>query len=108
MSRNHYNKALKSVIEILQFYDHDKKFPLLGFGANLETGMQSSEGDDAVSHCFALNGNIFDPECPGLDGVLKTYQNALHHVKLNGPTNFNKVIDLSNSMAEAQNVSQTN
>jgi len=70
--------------------------------------MQSSEGDDAVSHCFALNGNIFDPECPGIDGVLKTYQNALHHVKLNGPTNFNKVINLSNSMAEAQNVSQTN
>lgn len=55
--------------------------------------MKASEGDENVSHCFALNGDIFDPECPGIDGVLKTYKNALNHVKLNGPTYFNKVID---------------
>jgi len=67
--------------------------------------MQCSEGDENVSHCFALNGDIFDPECDGIDGVLETYQNTLNHVKLNGPTCFNKVIDLSNSIAEAQKVS---
>ena len=73
MSRNHYAKALKAVIEILQFYDDDKNFPLLGFGAQLNTGMEASKGEDAASHCFALNGNIFDPECNGIDGVLETY-----------------------------------
>ena len=29
-----------------------------------------------TSHCFALNGNIFDPECDGLEGVLEAYINA--------------------------------
>jgi len=70
MNRNHYAKALKAVIEILQFYDDDKNFPLLGFGAKLNTGMEASKGDEADSHCFALNGNIFDPECNGIEGVL--------------------------------------
>ena len=40
------------------------------------------------SHCFALNGNIFDPECDGLDGVLDAYLNARKNVNFYGPTHF--------------------
>ena len=35
-----------------------------------------------TSHCFALNGNIFDPECDGLEGVLEAYLNARKNVNL--------------------------
>ena len=46
---------MQAVGAILQSYDTDQKFPLYGFGGKL---LDSK----AASHCFALNGNIFDPE----------------------------------------------
>ena len=54
MQRNEYLNAIKSVAGILSYYDSDKQLPLLGYGARIpnQTG---------TSHCFALNGNIFDP-----------------------------------------------
>ena len=66
MERNEYLKAVKSVGNILQYYDSDKQVPALGYGASIpnQTG---------TSHCFALNGNIFDPEVDGIDGVLEAY-----------------------------------
>jgi len=30
-----------------------------------------------ASHCFALNGDIFDPECDGIEGVVSAYQKAI-------------------------------
>jgi len=53
--------------EVLQYYDSDKEIPLYGFGGLVPpvTGR--------ASHCFALNGDIFDPECNGIDGVIETY-----------------------------------
>lgn len=61
-----------------------------------------------ASHCFALNGDIFDPEVDGLDGVIESYKNALKNVNLYGPTNFAPIIELINDMAEAEQVSQLN
>jgi hypothetical protein len=46
---NEYQAALRSVGDVLAYYDADKKFPAFGFGAKLPTGQ--------VSHCFVLNGN---------------------------------------------------
>jgi hypothetical protein len=59
---------------ILQYYDSDKKIPLLGFGARIP-----GSGDRA-SPCFAVNGDIFNPECDGLDTVIECYRNALKKV----------------------------
>lgn len=89
----------------MQFYDSDKQFPTFGFGGKLRLGVDYS---GAASHCFALNGNIFDPECDGLDGVLEAYTHALHNTDLYGPTHFNKVIETVNDMAEGLEVSQRN
>ena len=61
-----------------------------------------------ASHCFALNGNIFDPEVDGMDGVIEAYKNALQNVNLYGPTNFAPIIELINDMAESEHVDQTN
>jgi len=71
----------------------------------LRTGTDYTGG---ASQCFALNGNIFDPECDGLEGVLDTYKNALNNVDLYGPTHFSKVLETVNDMCEGLEVSQNN
>lgn len=91
LNNNQYYQALRSVGDILQFYDTDKQFPTFGFGARLPY-----HNLPGVSHCFALNGNIFDPECEGLDGVLEAYKSALRNVNLYGPTHFSSVLDVVN------------
>jgi len=71
MHKNEYLKAITSVGNILQYYDSDKHIPVLGFGATVPPST------NRASHCFALNGNIFDPEVDGLEGVVEAYKNAL-------------------------------
>lgn len=81
LAKNQYYQALRSVGDILQFYDADKQFPTFGFGGKLHLGVKyEATATQEVSHCFACNGNIFDPECDGLDGVLEAYSNSLKHV----------------------------
>ena len=102
MNKNEYLHAIRSVGNILQYYDSDKQIPVLGFGATVPPST------NRASHCFALNGDIFDPEVDGLDGVMDAYKNALKNVNLYGPTNFAPIIELINDMAEAEQVSQVN
>ncbi|XP_064812349.1 copine-5-like isoform X1 [Oncorhynchus masou masou] len=83
---NAYAMALKAVGEIIQDYDSDKMFPALGFGAKLPP-------DGQVSHEFPLNGNIENPYCNGMEGILEAYHQSLKTVQLYGPTNFAPVIN---------------
>lgn len=78
---NQYQRALTAVGEIIQDYDSDKLFPLLGFGARLPP-------DGRVSHEFFVNGDAENPYCNGLAGVVQAYQNCLVNVQLYGPTYF--------------------
>uniref|UniRef100_A0A3Q2XRV7 Copine Vb n=1 Tax=Hippocampus comes TaxID=109280 RepID=A0A3Q2XRV7_HIPCM len=78
---NAYAMALKAVGEIIQDYDSDKMFPALGFGAKLPP-------DGRVSHEFPLNGNMENPYCNGIEGILEAYHQSLKTVQLYGPTNF--------------------
>ena len=103
MNKNEYLQAIKSVGNILQYYDSDKQFPVYGFGAEIPPALNGR-----ASHCFALNGDIFDPEVDGLDGVVEVYKNALKNVNLYGPTNFAPIIELVADMAEEENVTQAN
>ncbi|KAL5014050.1 hypothetical protein ScPMuIL_008320 [Solemya velum] len=84
-SPNQYAAAIQSVGEIIQDYDSDKLFPVLGFGARLR--------DNTVSHEFPLTFNSSNPYCQGISGVLQAYYNALQNVQLYGPTNFAPVIN---------------
>lgn len=98
LGRNEYLNAIKSVGNILQYYDADKQIPVLGYGAAIPSY--------GTSHCFAVNGNIFDPEVDGIDGVVEAYTKAINTVSLSGPTNFSEVIETVNKMTEQMNCSQ--
>ena len=87
---------------ILQYYDSDKKIPTFGFGAAVPPYTNEA------SHCFSLNGNIFDPEVEGLDGVIEAYKNTLVNVNLFGPTRFAPILEFVNDMAEDNHVTQDN
>ena len=83
---NDYVKVISSVGEILQSYDQDRKIAVYGFGARLPPTYSTT------SHCFACNGNIFDPEVVGVEEIIRVYREALDSVVLHGPTNFNEII----------------
>lgn len=59
--------------DILQYYDSDKEIPTYGFGAKVPP-------QAGASHCLALNGDIFAPECNGIDGVIDAYKRTLTSV----------------------------
>ena len=101
MQRNEYLNAIKSVGNILQYYDSDKQIPVLGFGAAIPPY------GNAANHCFALNGNIFDPEVDGIEGVVEVYKHAINRVNLYGPTNFSPILRVVNEMTEQMNCTQT-
>jgi hypothetical protein len=52
-----------------------------------------------------LNGNIFNPECDGIEGVMEAYKNSINRAALYGPTHFSSLLDLVNEMTESMNVS---
>jgi hypothetical protein len=70
-SNNEYVRAIEQVGNILQYYDADKQIPAFGFGAEIPPMRK------VANHCFALNGDIFNPECDGIEGVLDSYKNAI-------------------------------
>ncbi|KAI5329432.1 PREDICTED: BONZAI [Prunus dulcis] len=81
---NAYQKAIIDVVEVLQFYDSDKRFPAWGFGAR--------PIDGPVNHCFNLNGSSHYCEVEGIQGIMMAYTSALQNVSLAGPTLFGPVI----------------
>lgn len=55
-----------------------------------------------------MNGNIFDPEVDGIEGVVEVYKNAINRVNLYGPTNFSPILQIVNQMTESMNCNQAN
>nr|XP_033770763.1 copine-1-like isoform X3 [Geotrypetes seraphini]XP_033770764.1 copine-1-like isoform X3 [Geotrypetes seraphini]XP_033770765.1 copine-1-like isoform X3 [Geotrypetes seraphini]XP_033770766.1 copine-1-like isoform X3 [Geotrypetes seraphini]XP_033770767.1 copine-1-like isoform X3 [Geotrypetes seraphini] len=83
---NEYLTALWCVGNVVQDYDTDKQFPAFGFGAQIPPNWQ-------VSHEFALNFKPSNPYCPGVQGIVDAYRQALPQVRLYGPTNFSPIIN---------------
>jgi len=81
-------------MQVLEPYDSDKMFPVYGFGGVIK-------GQSKVSHCFALNGDIYKPECNGTKGVMRAYMNALHNVELSGGTYFSHILRYINGHANS-------
>jgi len=66
-------------IAILEQYDKDGHIPVLGFGAKLPPFY------NVASSCFALNGNIFSPDCYRTKGILEQYNKTLPIIRQHGP-----------------------
>ena len=73
---------------------------MLGFGARVPPVTHR------CSDCFAINGDIFNPEVDGLDGVISAYKHSINNVYFYGPTHFASVIKYVADMAENERVSQ--
>jgi len=56
-NHNQYFRAISQIGGILLNFDTDKDVPMFGFGAMINEAYYES-----ISHCFAMNGNIFRPE----------------------------------------------
>lgn len=82
---NEYMQAITAVGHVIQDYDSDKLFPVLGFGAALPPTNQ-------VSFEFAVNFHPENPFCAGIEGVLQAYQYCIRQVQLYGPTNVAPII----------------
>ena len=54
-----------------------------------------------ASHCFALNGDIFNPRVNGIEEVIAQYQKTLNTIKLHGPTYFQEILKEVNAQMEA-------
>lgn len=80
-----YEQALQSVVSIIQDYDSDKQFPVLGFGAKIPP-------NGSLSHEFFVNMSS-NPYCTGVEGVIEAYRNCLPVVQLHGGTHFAPVIN---------------
>ena len=80
---------------ILQYYNTNKKINLLGFGGGVPPYPQRA------AHCFAMNGNIFDPRVNGLEEVILHYKHCLANVNLYGPTHFGSILETVNNLCEA-------
>ncbi|KAL8612435.1 hypothetical protein ACOMHN_008420 [Nucella lapillus] len=84
---NEYMQAIRAVGDVCQDYDTDKLFPALGFGAKLPPQF------DVVHHEFAINFNLQNPYCAGIDGVLQAYFNCIQQIRLSGPTHAAPIIN---------------
>ncbi|KAL3852583.1 hypothetical protein ACJMK2_016202 [Sinanodonta woodiana] len=83
--RSPYGKVIKAIGEIIQDYDTEKLFPVLGFGAILPDG--------TVSHEFPCSLIPNKPYCQGIQGMLDAYDKCLRQVRFSTPTNLAPVIN---------------
>ncbi|GLC35831.1 hypothetical protein PLESTB_000498800 [Pleodorina starrii] len=90
-----YEQAVMGLGQVIMHYDHDKEFPMLGFGGR-------KSGDASANHCFSM-GQGPGGSCNGIGGLLQAYRRALFEWRLSGPTYFAPVIRQAARMA-AENV----
>lgn len=72
---NQYTEVITSVCDILKDYDSDQMYPVYGFG-----GKVPEHPENQPSHCFALNGDIYNPEVFGIPGIMQAYFHSLKKV----------------------------
>jgi len=88
--RNDYEKAISAIVSILEKYDSDRKFPVLGFGAKY---------GGVVRHCFQCGST---QEVVGVDGVLNAYHQVFQSgLIMSGPTVITEVIDTAAARANS-------
>ena len=72
---NDYQRSIEYVGTLIAVYDHDKQFPVIGFGGKV---------NGTTNHCFPLNGGNGVVE--GVSGIHEAYRHAFTFATLSGPT----------------------
>ena len=98
---NQYLLAIKSAVTVMQYYNSTKRISAYGFGAKVVSAHNTS-------NCFALTGDIFNPEVDGISGLIDAYQKTLAQVQLSSPANLSGMIDSAMKIAEGSQVNETN
>jgi Copine/C2 domain len=81
-SKNDYEKAISAILGILQKFDDDQQYEVLGFGAKFQ---------GVVRHCFQVGKT---PTVSGIDGVLDAYNHVFESgLTLSAPTVFTDVVN---------------
>ncbi len=92
---NDYQKAILSVGEILQKYNHSKMIPSYCFGCKIDENRP-------VSHFFPLNKDYSHPWVKDLDELFKVYHETCLQVEFSGPTYFGPILKEVVSYAETK------
>ena len=99
---NEYQEALYLCMSVLAAFDNDQNIPFLGFGAKLPPFFSNS------SACFAMNGNIFLPECKGIKSLMEVYDSGIRKIQPHGPSAHAEVIRYAAEFTAADEVTQEN
>ena len=70
---NGYSRLLTSLLTLFKDYHLGGSFPVYGYGAKIDNAPE----DSGQSKCFAVNGNIYQPECQGINHAIGAYFNSL-------------------------------
>ena len=88
LEHNQYLQSIDKLQKNLQCYTLDPLYTILGSGAIFE-------GLNKPCYCFALNGNIFQPEVVNHSNLSVYYQNILNSTMFSGSTHFSELLDLT-------------
>jgi hypothetical protein len=96
---NPYQAAIRKTLKFLDYYDTDGFIPFFGYGAKLPPFKNS------VSHCFAVNGNIFKPDVKGINSMIKNYVKCIDSVDLHGPNALEPIIRYAITVSSEEKIS---
>ena len=82
---NDYQKAILSVGEILEKYNHNQLIPCYGFGAKYP-------GDSMARHLIPLTQNISQPCFKSFPDLFKGYKDIINNILFSGPTYFAPIL----------------
>jgi hypothetical protein len=82
---NDYQKAIQSVGEILEKYNHNKIIPCYGFGAKYP-------GDAMARHLIPLTEDISQPCFKSFPDLFQGYKNIINKLLFSGPTYFAPIL----------------
>lgn len=87
LEENQYLNTIKSLQQNLQYYTQDPLYTVLGTGAQFSGLLKPC-------FCFALNGNIFQPEVASHSNLMSYYQHNFDCISPAYKTNFSEILDV--------------